>query len=79
MPLSPKYAVMYSNYKEVACYRNRIYDISYKDAMKCNRTYLLDVVGYQCSYLYAQDNDKGKQILENLKMQLEHKNNGDFK
>lgn len=66
MPLSPKYAIIYGD-KTVVQYSNRIYDIPYTYAIKLNQTYLNFVEECPCQYLYAEDNERGRKILEGIK------------
>lgn len=69
MPLSPRYAIMYGR-KKIILHPNKICDISYVDAVKMNRTYLMHVEECPCRYLYARDDKQGRQILDELKKEL---------
>lgn len=66
IPLSPKYALLFGR-KHIVQHSNRIYDILYTDAMKLNRAYLNRIINCPCNYLYAQDNERGRRILEEMK------------
>ncbi len=69
MPLSPKYALIFGR-KHIVRHSNRIYDISYTDAMKLNWAYLNRMKNCPCNYLYAQDNERGRRILEEIRGKL---------
>ena len=69
MPMSPKYALLFGG-KHIVQQSNRIYDISYTDAMRLNRAYLNKMIGCPCHYLYTQGNGHGREILEEIRGKL---------